>query len=105
MITLGGPNDRMWHDARFATIGLECRSPHQVPAAPSTGLRWYLLFVTVRVVRAWPNTGPSPWLGERARLEGGSRTSSLVAVTDCRVASVPVFGHARTTRTVTNRRY
>jgi len=34
--------------------------------------------------------GPEAMLGERARLEGGSRTSSLVAVTDCRVASVPV---------------
>jgi CRP-like cAMP-binding protein len=28
-------------------------------------------------------------LGERAHLEGGTRTSSLIAVTDCRVASVP----------------
>ena len=33
--------------------------------------------------------GPGALLGERAHLEGGSRTSSLVAVTTCRVASVP----------------
>jgi CRP-like cAMP-binding protein len=33
--------------------------------------------------------GPGAMLGERAHLEGGKRTSSLVAVTDCRVASVP----------------
>jgi CRP-like cAMP-binding protein len=32
--------------------------------------------------------GPGAMLGERARLEGGKRTSSLVAVTACRVASV-----------------
>jgi Cyclic nucleotide-binding domain len=34
--------------------------------------------------------GPGALLGERAALEGGVRTSTLVAVTDCRVASVPV---------------
>ena len=33
--------------------------------------------------------GPGAMLGERAHLEGGARTSSLVAVTACRVASVP----------------
>ncbi len=33
--------------------------------------------------------GPGAMLGERAHLEGGVRTSSLVAVTECRVASVP----------------
>jgi hypothetical protein len=33
--------------------------------------------------------GPGAMLGERAVLEGGSRTSTLVAVTRCRVASVP----------------
>ena len=33
--------------------------------------------------------GPGALLGERASLEGGTRTSSLVAVTECRVASVP----------------
>ena len=32
--------------------------------------------------------GPGAVLGERASLDGGSRTSSLVAVTPCRVASV-----------------
>lgn len=32
--------------------------------------------------------GPGAMLGERAHLEGGRRTSSLVAVTACRVASV-----------------
>jgi Cyclic nucleotide-binding domain len=32
--------------------------------------------------------GPGAMLGERAHLEGGVRTSTLVAVTDCRVASV-----------------
>jgi hypothetical protein len=32
--------------------------------------------------------GPGAILGERAHLEGGIRTSTLVAVTDCRVASV-----------------
>src|SRR4029077_3921108 len=33
--------------------------------------------------------GPGAMLGERAVLEGGTRTSTLVAVTSCRVASVP----------------
>ncbi|HWD96163.1 MAG TPA: cyclic nucleotide-binding domain-containing protein [Acidimicrobiales bacterium] len=33
--------------------------------------------------------GPGALLGERALLEGGERTSSIVAVTACRVASVP----------------
>lgn len=33
--------------------------------------------------------GPGALLGERAQLEGGLRTSTLVAVTPCRVASVP----------------
>jgi hypothetical protein len=33
--------------------------------------------------------GPGAMLGERAALEGGLRTSTLVAVTPCRVASVP----------------
>ncbi len=33
--------------------------------------------------------GPGAILGERAQLEGGIRTSTLVAVTPCRVASVP----------------
>ena len=32
--------------------------------------------------------GPGALLGERAHLEGGERTSTLVAVTACRVASV-----------------
>ena len=32
--------------------------------------------------------GPGALLGERAHLEGGVRTSSLVAVTPCRVAAV-----------------
>jgi hypothetical protein len=32
--------------------------------------------------------GPGAMLGERAHLEGGVRTSTLTAVTDCRVASV-----------------
>ena len=33
--------------------------------------------------------GPGALLGERAALQGGTRTSTLVAVTPCRVASVP----------------
>ncbi len=33
--------------------------------------------------------GPGAMLGERAALEGGTRTSTLVAVTKCRIASVP----------------
>ena len=33
--------------------------------------------------------GPGAMLGERAQLEGGIRTSTLMAVTPCRVASVP----------------
>jgi hypothetical protein len=33
--------------------------------------------------------GPGAMLGERAVLEGGSRTATLVAVTRCRVAAVP----------------
>lgn len=39
--------------------------------------------------------GPGAMLGERSHLEGGVRTSTLVAVTRCRVASVPAaqFDH------------
>jgi Cyclic nucleotide-binding domain len=33
--------------------------------------------------------GPGAMLGERAHLEGGIRTSTLVAVTTCRIAAVP----------------
>jgi hypothetical protein len=33
--------------------------------------------------------GPGAMLGERAHLEGGIRTSTLLAVTACRIASVP----------------
>jgi CRP-like cAMP-binding protein len=68
--------------------------------------RWYFLFVPIRVVLAEHLTldgvmrvevdgarmaeyGRGALLGERAHLEGGKRSSSLVAVTDCRVASVP----------------
>jgi CRP-like cAMP-binding protein len=32
--------------------------------------------------------GPGALLGERAHLEGGERTSTLVAVTPCRVAAI-----------------
>jgi CRP-like cAMP-binding protein len=35
------------------------------------------------------HVGPGTVVGERASLEGGRRTSSLRAVTDCRVAEVP----------------
>jgi Cyclic nucleotide-binding domain len=40
--------------------------------------------------------GPGAMLGERAHLEGGTRTSTLVAVTDCRVAEAEAtrFDHA-----------
>jgi len=40
--------------------------------------------------------GPGALLGERAHLEGGTRTSSIVAVTNCRVASVPAESLDRT---------
>jgi hypothetical protein len=40
--------------------------------------------------------GPGALLGERAHLEGGARTSSLVAVTACRLASVPAESLDRT---------
>jgi CRP-like cAMP-binding protein len=33
--------------------------------------------------------GPGAVLGERAALEGGARTATLRAVTDCKVAAVP----------------
>ena len=36
--------------------------------------------------------GPGAVLGERAALEGGSRTATLRAVTDCKVAAVPPDG-------------
>jgi len=39
--------------------------------------------------------GPGALLGERAFLEGGRRTSALVAVTECRVASVPAVSLER----------
>lgn len=43
--------------------------------------------------------GPGAMLGERAHLEGGTRTSTLVAVTDCRVASAEAaqFDHGALT--------
>jgi hypothetical protein len=40
--------------------------------------------------------GPGAMLGERAFLEGGTRTSSLVAATTCRVASAPAAALDRT---------
>lgn len=40
--------------------------------------------------------GPGAMLGERAFLEGGTRTSSLVAATACRVASAPAVALDRT---------
>ena len=40
--------------------------------------------------------GPGALLGERALLESGTRTSTLVAVTKCRVASVPASALDRT---------
>jgi hypothetical protein len=40
--------------------------------------------------------GPGALLGERAHLEGGTRTSTLVAVTPCRVASVGAGALERT---------
>jgi hypothetical protein len=69
-------------------------------------LRWYFLFVPIRVVLGEYLTldgvmrvevdgarmagyGRGALLGERAHLEGGKRTSSLVAVTDRRVVPVP----------------
>jgi CRP-like cAMP-binding protein len=36
--------------------------------------------------------GPGAVLGERAALEGGRRTATLRAVTDCRIAAVPADG-------------
>jgi Cyclic nucleotide-binding domain len=43
--------------------------------------------------------GPGAMLGERSHLEGGTRTATLVAVTACRVASVPAahFDHGALT--------
>ena len=37
----------------------------------------------------WAEVGPGAVLGERAVLEGGRRTSTLLARTPCRVAAVP----------------
>ena len=39
--------------------------------------------------------GPGAMLGERAALEGGTRTSTLAAVTKCRVAAVPAVQLSR----------
>jgi CRP-like cAMP-binding protein len=51
--------------------------------------------------------GPGAMLGERAQLEGGIRTSTLVAVTPCRVASVDVgrFDSAALTELATGHRH
>ena len=51
--------------------------------------------------------GPGAMLGERAHLEGGLRTSSLVAVTACRVASVPAaqFDHEALTELASGHRH
>lgn len=53
---------------------------------------YLILDGVVRVERggeALAEYGPGALLGERAHLEGGTRTATLVAVTPCRVASVP----------------
>lgn len=47
--------------------------------------------------------GPGALLGERAHLEGGARTSTLVAVTPCRVASVEASQFDRSTLTELSR--
>jgi cyclic nucleotide-binding protein len=53
----------------------------------------YLLLDGVLVVDVdgteWAEVGPGAVLGERALLEGGHRTSTLLARTPCRVAAVP----------------
>src|SRR5205823_14666615 len=59
--------------------------------APGTNV-YLVLDGVVRVERDGERLaeyGPGAMLGERAVLEGGTRTSTLVAVTRCRVASVP----------------
>jgi hypothetical protein len=58
--------------------------------APGTDI-YLVLDGVIRVVRDGQRLaeyGPGALLGERAHLEGGTRTSTLVAVTPCRVASV-----------------
>lgn len=53
----------------------------------------YLLLNGVLVVEVdgehLAELGPGAVLGERAALEGGARTATLRAVTDCKVAAVP----------------
>ena len=51
--------------------------------------------------------GPGAILGERSFLEGGTRTSTLVAVTSCRVASVPAaqFDHDALTELASGHRH
>jgi len=51
--------------------------------------------------------GPGAILGERSYLEGGIRTSTLVAVTPCRVASVPAaqFDHDALTELASGHRH
>jgi Cyclic nucleotide-binding domain len=58
-------------------------------AEPGTGI-YLILDGVVRVERDGERLaeyGPGAMLGERAHLEGGARTSSVIAVTECRVAS------------------
>jgi CRP-like cAMP-binding protein len=64
---------------------------------PGTGV-YLVLDGVVRVERDGEQLaeyGPGAILGERAHLEGGKRTSTLVAVTPCRIASAEAsqFGH------------
>jgi CRP-like cAMP-binding protein len=65
---------------------VRCLSARDSLAAAST---WFLTGCSGSIAtgNGWPNTGPGALLGERAHLEGGARTSTLVAVTPCRVVS------------------
>jgi hypothetical protein len=62
----------------------------------STSDELYLLLNGVLVVEVdgepLAELGPGAVLGERAALEGGTRTATLRAVTDCKVAAVPPGG-------------
>ena len=60
----------------------------------------FLLLNGVLVVEvdgeALAELGPGAVLGERAVLEGGTRTATLRAVTECKVAAVPADGSTAT---------
>ena len=82
---------RLMHGAARPRIS-QLQAGHELVRQGEAGDEVYLVLDgVIRVERDGTRLaeyGPGAMLGERAALEGGARTSTLVAVTRCRVASV-----------------